>query len=179
MKKSFVLFLTLAMLCAFTAASAQEISIYNGDAQFTINVTLPEDVQVLDNITAASYTLTDFAYLTEGSPLMVITVAPYAQYQGKSFADLTQDEMDMVLGTVTLEKAAPAVEARTTPEGYEYLVVNETTADNDVCDTVMLYEGYFIMVHVYYDNFSELTQQDIEIGPSIMDSLWIAGDTNG
>ena len=43
---------------------------------------------------------------------------------------------------------------------YKYIVASESTPDNDTCDTVMLVNGYFIMVNVFYADFSELTFED-------------------
>ena len=43
---------------------------------------------------------------------------------------------------------------------------------------MMLVNGYFIMVQVYYEDYRELTPDDMLIGPSIAESFRFVGNTN-
>lgn len=178
MKKTIGFLLILALVCALTAAAAQSVEIYRESALFYIEVTLPNGAQVLSSATDETLSMTDIGFIEAGKPSVVITVAPDELYTGQNLADLTQAEVDLIVSEISMEMTDPVKDIRTTPDGVEYIVVNESTAVNDTCDTVMLVNGYFVMVHVYYEDYRELTQQDMEIGPSIMDTFRFVGNTN-
>jgi len=177
MKKIIALFAALALLCAFTAASAEEVTVYQEQDQFSISITLPEGAQVIDTTANDQFSMTELGFAAGGRPTVIITVAADELYVGQSLSDLTEDEKQLIISEITVEMAAPAVDLRTSPEGYEYIVANETTEGNDASDTVMLLNGYFIMVHVYYEDYAELTEVDAQIGPSIMETLQYLSDT--
>ena len=180
MKKSISLILVLLLVsgCTLTALAAQTIEIYQEEELFYMEVNLPNGARVAESTINDSLFITRLEYITEGKPSIVITVAPDEPYFGQNLSDLSKEEVELIIGGITLEMAEPSVDILNTPGGDEYIVANETTEDNDTCDTVMLADGYFIMVHVYYEDFSELTEDDMEIGPSIMDTLQCFGNTN-
>jgi hypothetical protein len=178
MKKTAALLLILLTVCAVSAAAAQNVEIYREDSLFYIQVTLPDGAQVLSSTTDETLSMTELSYVADGKPSVVVTVAPDETYVGLSLSDLAKEEVDLIVSEITMEMAAPTVEIREAPGGYEYIVLNESTETNDASDTVMLVNGYFIMVHVFYADYHELTAQDMEIGPSIVESFQFVGNTN-
>ena len=180
MKKSIGLILALILVSGFalTALAAQPVEIYREEELFYIEVDLPNGARVAESTSNDSLFMTRLEYITDGKPSIVITVAPDEPYFGQSLSDLSKEEVELIIDEITLEMTDPSVDILDTPNGDEYIVANETTEGNDTCDTVMLADGYFIMVHVYYEDFSELTEDDMEIGPSIMDTLQCYGNTN-
>jgi hypothetical protein len=178
MKKTAALLLILLTVCAVSAAVAQNVEIYREDSLFYIQVALPDGARVLSTTTDETLSMTELSYAAQDKPSVVITAAPDETYVGLSLSDLTKEEVDLIVNEITMEMASPAVELRTAPGGYEYIVLNESTETNDVCDTVTLVNGYFIMVHVFYADYHALTAQDMEIGPSIVESFQFVGSTN-
>ncbi len=178
MKKALALLLMAVTMCLLTAASAQSVEIYKEDALFYIEITAPNGARVADSTTDEFLFKTDLEYITPGKPTVMITAAPDEPYIGQSLSDLSKEEVELIISEITVEMASPDVEIRETTGGYEYIVANESTAENDTCDTVTLINGYFIMVHVYYEDFSELTSADMEIGPAILETLKFVGNTN-
>ncbi len=178
MKQTIGLILILAMVFTLTAAAAETVEIYRENTLFYIEVTLPAGARVVNSTADETLSMTDIGFIDAGRPSVVITVAPDEQYSGQGMSDLTQEEVDLIISEITMEMAAPVEDLRYTPDGYAYIVVNESTAENDTCDAVMLVNGYFIMVNVFYPDYRELTEQDMAIGPSVMDTFRFVGNTN-
>ncbi|MFH1512921.1 MAG: hypothetical protein ABIG45_06170 [Bacillota bacterium] len=178
MKKAIALALVLVSVFALAAAQAQEVEIHREDALFYIVVTLPNGARVAQSQTDGHNSMTDIEFITPGKPSVVITTAADEMYIGQSLSDLTKEEVELIINGITVEMAQPVSDIRKTADGYEYIVVNESMQENDTCDTVMLVNGYFIMVHVFYEDFSELTPEDQEIGPSIVETFRFVGNTN-
>jgi len=178
MKKIMALVLILCVVCALSAAAAQSVEIYREDTSFYIEVTLPNGARVSDTATDDHFSMTDLEYITQGKPSVVITTAADELYVGQSLSDLSKEDVELIINEITVEMADPVVDIRKTPEGYEYIVANESTENNDACDTVMLVNGYFMMVHVYYPDFRELTEEDMQIGPAVVETFRFVGNTN-
>ena len=178
MKNALALLLALAMVCSLAAAAAQEIEIHREDALFYIVVTLPDGAQVINSTTNEHFSLTEIGFTAPDKPTVIITTAADELYIGQSLSDLSAEEIGLIISGITVEMADPQTETHTTANGYQYIVVNEATHDNDTCDTVMLINGYFIMVHVFYDDSRELTPDDQLIGPSIVETFRFVGNTN-
>ncbi|HPJ02006.1 MAG TPA: hypothetical protein PKU80_04135 [Candidatus Limiplasma sp.] len=178
MKKTIAVLLLIAAVFTWTAAAAQDIEIHREGELFYIVVTLPSGTRVENSQTDEHFSLTEIGYLTSGKPVIAITTAADELYVGLSLSDLPREDIDRIISEISVEMADPKTEVRVTPEGYEYIVVNEQTDANDACDTVMLVNGYFIMVHVYYPDFSTLTPEDEAIGPAIVETFRFVGNTN-
>ena len=178
MKKIIAVILLFASILMFAAAGAQEIEIHREDELFYIVVTLPAGARVESSMNEEHFSLMEIQYITSGMPFIVITTAADELYVGQNLSDLPSEEVDLIISGITLEMTEPDVEIRVSADGYEYIVVNETAGTNDTCDTIMLVNGYFIMVHVYYADFSELTQDDQAIGPAIVETFRFVGNTN-
>jgi len=179
MKKIAAILLFLALACALIpATAAQEIEIYPGDAPFYIVATLPGGFRVESSTIDEHFSLTKIEHITEGNPSVVITTAADELYAGRNLSDLSREEVELIISEITVEMNDPVSEIGATTEGYEYIVVNESTQTNDTCDTVMLLNGYFIMVHVFYADNSELTDEDMQIGPAIVETIYIVSETN-
>ena len=178
MKKTIAILLLLAMALSAAFATAQEVEIHREDALFYIVVTLPNGARVKENTTDNHYSMTELTFITAGKPSVIITTAADELYIGQSLSDLSKDEVAQIISDITVEMTEPVVDIRKTADGYEYIVANESTEVNDTCDTVMLVNGYFIMVHVFYDDAHELTPEDMNIGPSIVETFRFVGNTN-
>ena len=178
MKKTIALLLLLAVAFTGVLASAQEIEIHREDAQFYMVVTLPSGARVESSQNDENFSLTVIGYIESGKPTIEITTAATELYAGLRLTDLAKEDVERIISDITVEMADPVTEVRTSPDGYEYIVANEQTEDNDTCDTVMLVNGFFIMVKVFYPDLSELTPEDEQIGPSIVDSFRFVGNTN-
>jgi|GEM_PF-2087709 len=171
MKRTFALLLILSMLCILASAAAQEAVITKEDAPFSVAFTLPGGARVSELTANDAYSMSSVRFITGYRPAVDIIIAATEKYSGLSFADLSAGEIDKVITDLTAEMTHPVADIRATPDGHEYIVANETDKRNDTSDAVMLVDGYFIMVHVYYDNFGELSDQDVKIAPSIVDTF--------
>jgi len=178
MKRILALLLTAVSVCLITCAAAQDVTIHGEDTAFFVKVTLPLGAQLKSSEMLDEYSMVTADFRADGKPLIIITTAIDEKYIGLSLSDLSREEVESIISTITVEMSEPETQLRTSDDGYDYIVANETTEKNDVSDTVMLVNGYFIMVHVYYEDFSELSEEDNEIGPDIMDTLSFIGFTN-
>ena len=178
MKKIGSVLLVLLLVCTLAAATAEDLEIHRDDAQFYFVVSVPEGAQVTDHRTDEQFSITQIEFLAPGKPTIIITTAADELYIGQNLSDLSDADVERIIAEITVEMAAPQTEIRTTPEGYQYIVVNESTPDNDTCDAVMLVNGYFVMVNVFYADFSELTLEDEKIGPSIVDTFRFVDNVN-
>lgn len=175
MKKIVALLLALASVCALSAAAAQSVEVYRENASFYVEVTLPSGARIADTPSEGQ---TVIEYAVSGKPTVIITTAADELYTGQSLADLSKENLDLIVSGITVEMADPVTDIRKTADGREYIVANESTAENDTCDTVTLLNGYFIMIHVFYPDMRELTPEDMQIGPAIMETLRFVGNTN-
>ena len=171
MKRTFALLLILSLLCILASAAAQEAVITKEDAPFSVAFTLPGGSRVSELTANDAYSMSSIRFLTGHKPAVDVIMAPAALYGGLSFADLSAEEIDQIIKELTVEMTQPVADIRATPDGHEYIAANEADKRNDTSDAVMLVNGYFIMVHVYYENFGELNTQDNAIAPSIVDTF--------
>lgn len=178
MKKTIALMLVLAAGCAFAPATAQDIEIRWEDAMSYIVFTLPEGAQVASSLTDGQFSMTEVEFPAAGKPRVIITTAADELYVGLDLANLPQEDVDRIIREITVEMAEPSVEIRVTPDGHMYIVANESTPANDTCDAVTLINGYFVMVNVFYADFSELTAEDQEIAPSIVETFRFVDNAN-
>ena len=178
MKHKIALVLVLVLACAFTAAAAQDIEIQKENELFYMAVTLPSGARVENSITDDNFSLTVIGFLTPGKPTVEITVAADELYAERNLSGLPQEDVDRIISGIIVEMANPKTEIRVSQSGYAYIVANEQEDANDTSDTVMLVNGYFVMVKVYYPDFSTLTQADEEIGPAIVETFRFVGNTN-
>lgn len=173
MKKYFMLLLAVVFLVASAALAADGglTKIYEGDDDFDLYLTLPENVLITGSETMDDYTFIDVTVEGNDHLSVSIVIAPDELYADKSLADLTDEEVNELVGWYTEEMLQPDIQRLTSSNGFDYIILNESAEDNDSSETVSLVRGYDIMISVTLDDYSELDKGEETIGFALMDTL--------
>lgn len=175
MKKFFILLLVVVFVFASTAVAADNglTKIYEGDDDFDIYMTLPDNVVITGAETTDDFTHIDIAIEGNDHLWVSVIIAPDELYADMSLADLTDEEVNELVGWYTEEMVMPDVQRLTNNNGFDYIILNESTEDNDSSETVTLVKGYDIMISVTMDDYSELNKGEETIGFALMDTLQV------
>jgi hypothetical protein len=173
MKKYFMLLLVVVFALASAAVAADNglTKIYEGDDDFDLYMTLPENVIITGSGTMDDFTHIEVAVEGNDQLWVSIIIAPDELYADKSLADLTDEEVSEFVGWYTEEMIKPDVQRLTNNNGIDYIILNESTEDNDSSETVTLVRGYDIMISVFLNDYSELDKGEETIGFALMDTL--------
>ena len=106
---------------------------------------------------------------------VVISIAPSDVYAGMSMSDLTEEEIQELQEIAGSQYENPTYATETSPEGNLYLFVSSND-EWDVDSLFTIYEGYFVELIQYPDDFSEQTEADDNFARSLL--YGIAFSTN-
>ncbi len=175
MKKYFMLLLVVVFAFASTAIAADNglTKIYEGDDDFDLYMALPDNVVITGSETADDFTRIAVTVQGNDHLWVSIIIAPDELYADKSLADLTDEEVNELVGWYTEEMVQPDVQRLTNNNGFDYIILNESTQDNDSSETVTLVKGYDIMISVTLDDYAELNKGEETIGFALMDTLQV------
>lgn len=174
MKKFCLLLMVLVLLCG-AAASAQVVDVQEHALTFDVQMTIPEDAEA---------TQEDFGEFTcimihlDGKngvrPLYRMTIAASEEIdEGRSMADLTQDEKDTLVD-VWMEGMQNATHKFDVLEnGNTVLVIEENTETDDYAMMISIHDGYFFHLYMNYENYSKLTDADLDMMYELMESVQI------
>lgn len=106
---------------------------------------------------------------------VVISIAPSDVYAGMSMSDLTEEEIQELQEIAGSQYENPTYATETSPEGNLYLFVSSND-EWDVDSLFTIYEGYFVELIQYHDDFTEQTEADDNFARSLL--YGIAFSTN-
>ncbi|NLI20101.1 MAG: hypothetical protein GX418_00915 [Clostridiales bacterium] len=171
MKKTLALLTALMMLALAPLSLAETVKLTENASGFDITVDLPAgatvSVQTNDDV---PYTFVSFA--DETMPELYISVAPTEEYEEQTLADLSDDELDTLFAMLSADLDDPSYTMVTTAGGYECMVVEDNSA-TDSAIIALLYDGYFIQISVWNVNYDTLTDDDMTVAETMIDSLKI------
>ncbi len=165
--------LLLAVLLPFSLAFADEIAtvettipLSQPDCPVTITLTYTGDLEIEfeDNVPSDNVRAT--VHSQEHADV-VISIAPSDVFAGRSMSDLTQEELEYLQEVAGSQFENPTFATETSPEGNLYLFVCSND-EWDVDSLFTIYQGYFVELIQYHDDFAEQTEADDEFCRSLL-----------
>lgn len=171
MKKALALLLALVLLAIAPLSLAETVKLTENASGFDLTLDLPADANV--NVeTNADVPYTFISFSDASKPQLYISVAPTEEYTEASLADLSTEDLDSLFSMFSADFDKPSYEMRKTAGGYDYMLINDDSA-TDSAALVLLTDGYFIQMSVWNTNYSELTDANIKVAESLIDTLKI------
>ena len=175
MKKIALLLLVMVFAISVAAADSQTIKISEDQDAFDLYLTLPLGSVIVGTEVEDEYSITTVEINGDENLIVRIVTAPDELYAGVSLADLSDDEIAMIVSWYTEEMIQPSVDHFTSDNGLDYVVINEEYADgsSDSSEAISLVLGYEIMVSVTHADYSVLTNTEMTIAPAIVETLTV------
>ena len=162
------------MACAEIATVETTIPLSQPDSPVTITLTYTGTL----DIEFSPYAPADQVRATVHSDDhadVVISIAPSDVYAGMSMSDLAEEEIQELQEIAGSQYENPTYATETSPEGNLYLFVSSND-EWDVDSLFTIYEGYFVELIQYHDDFTEQTEADDNFARSLL--YGIAFSTN-
>ena len=96
-------------------------------------------------------------------------------YVGRSMADLSEEELDELRSIAGEQYENPTFATETSPEGNLYLFVSSND-ESDIDSLFTIYEGYFVELIQYHDDYSEQTDADDDFARSLLYGIEFSTD---
>ena len=103
------------------------------------------------------------------------SIAPSELYVGRSMADLSEEELDELRSIAGEQYENPTFATETSPEGNLYLFVSSND-ESDIDSLFTIYEGYFVELIQYHDDYSEQTDADDDFARSLLYGIEFSTD---
>ena len=169
MKKLIALLLAALLMMSFACAeeiTAVETSIPLSQPDSPVTITLTY-TGTADQVRATVH--------SDDHADVVISIAPSDVYAGMSMSDLTEEEIQELQEIAGSQYENPTYATEASPEGNLYLFVSSND-EWDVDSLFTIYEGYFVELIQYHDDFTEQTEADDNFARSLL--YGIAFSTN-
>ncbi|HNW85960.1 MAG TPA: hypothetical protein PLP25_10240 [Candidatus Limiplasma sp.] len=171
MKKAIAILLALMLLTIAPLSLAETVKLTENASGFDLTIDLPSDATVsVETNSDVPYTFINFTDAT--MPHLYISVAPTEEYTESSIADLSKDEQDTLFSVFSADLDDPSYTIAKTTAGYDYMLINDESL-TDSAMIVLLFNGYFIQMSVWNDNYAVLTDDQINIALSLISTLKI------
>lgn len=171
MKKVLALLLAMLLLAMAPLSLAETAKLTENASGFDLTIDMPADATVnIETTGDVPYTFITFSDTTK--PLLYISVAPNEEYTEDSLAKLSKEDLDGLFTMFSADLDDPSYKMKKTAGGYDYMLINDNSA-SDSALMVLLYNGYFIQMSVWNDNYTELTSDNITVAESLIDTLKI------
>jgi len=171
MKKALALLLAIVLLAMAPLSLAETVKLTENASGFDLTIDMPDDATVnIETTGDVPYTFITFSDTSK--PLLYISVAANEEYTEDSLAKLSKEDLDSLFTMFSADLDDPSYEMKKTPSGYDYMLINDNSA-TDSALLVLLYEGYFIQMSVWNNNYTELTADNLTMAESLIDTLKI------
>ena len=152
--------------CAEIATVETTIPLTQPDSPVTITLTCEEALEVEFDQDVPS-TMVRATVHSEEHADVVISIAPSELYVDRSMADLTEEELDELRAIAGEQYENPSFATETSPEGNLYLFVSSND-ESDIDSLFTIYEGYFVELIQYHEDYSEQTDADDDFARSLL-----------
>lgn len=178
MKKIFALTLCLLMLAGTALAGTAPLAVRHLTDKLDLVFAIPEgvkDVQI-DDI----YDMKVLTIVMEDASMPTYTLAvSYSEVlHEKDITDLTEEELNAVIGLTALDSDAFFYEMVEMDDGWPAVLIQyEEGSESDWVDAFTVIAGYFIQVHGVHDDFSPLTEEENVYAFTLLDCIDIVDMT--
>lgn len=160
-KKLLALLLALTLMLSFTSAFAEIYKVEEDFTTFDVSLTLPEGAQSKQNI-EEGWICVEITF-DENKPLFDLNIAPSEDFDGKSLADFTDEEKQLLIDQMEDDFYHSSSEFFLTPSGNMILLMKEETGDVGYAAMITLYRGFYFSLHCNYADYRPLTDADIDL----------------
>ena len=171
MKKAIAILLALMLLAIAPLSLAETVKLTENASGFDLTIDLPNAAKV-DVETNSDVPYTFIKFDDAAMPKMYISVAPTEEYSESSIADLSKDDLTTLFNVFSADLDNPSYLIGKTKNGYSYMLINDDSL-TDSAMVVLLFNGYFIQMSVWNENYAVLTDDQINIALSLIDTLKI------
>lgn len=168
-KVSLLLCLVLALMLGIQAASAQTVTLLS-----TGNILVTLDLRAGDTADAPSTASGDVTRVTvhrPGCADVVVSVAYADTENTKSLSDMTEQELNAMKAALLEDYPGADILTRTTTAGTLYLLA-DVHGDYDLHNMFTLFEGFYIELFQYHEDFSPMTEQDDAFLLDVLQGIW-------
>ena len=170
MKKWMGMLLVLIMVFTMAASLAEPIKITEDFNEFDVTLEVPAGLTVTE-VAREGWVDVEMRFSDPASPKYDLHINPSEEYVGLSLADLPEEELDAMVAMLVADFEAPEANRFTTPSGNMVLFIRETFGGNQYATMQTLYRGFFFYLYCAYEDFSNLTDADIEVMHKIIEGL--------
>lgn len=180
MKKFLAMMLAAMLLLSCSAALAEttveeKVTIESSDyAPFDVTMVIP------DEYTKQEYRSDGLLAITvlsddDDTPDFIIIIAPSEAYEGITLNELSDEEKKELLDTMVEGFNEPEINDLVTEHGTQVYLINEVSPESEgayYADGFTIYKGYFITVSLYKPNFTQLTQENLDLAIKLLSDMW-------
>lgn len=174
MKKFLALTLALVMLSA--CALAEPVTIKESVPTFDLTMELPEGAVIKDESDDPDFASTCVSLPAgDGCELELwLAIAPTEEYEdGLVLNDLTEENVETLFKTVSAELENPSYEVKDLKNGHKVMLINESDSKSDFAYIISIHNGYFIQLSIMHSGFDQLTEDEVNVGFAMMDTIVI------
>lgn len=168
MKKLLSMLTAVLLLMSVTGALADSVRFIENSSTFNIEMELPEGATVSANTSVGEMSIVTVT--SEGLADVRITVAGSDIYDLESLADLSDEDVALLAETAGMQYENPDIVIDTTPSGNKYIHIC-SNAESDIDAIFTLYDGYFIEMTQWHDDYAALTEQDYDFMLQLLHNL--------
>lgn len=166
MKKKISVLLVLLLTFTCMSCLAEVVPLAESTDRFDMTLALPEGASLsindeYDTTTFANAVMPDVAEV-------MITIGPGEEYGEQSLAELSDEEVQLLVENTIEDFDNPTSEINTTPSGNKYILVRQE-GEYAMATIFTLYRGYFVQLTQFHDDLSPLTDKDTAF---LMDILY-------
>lgn len=161
MKKCFALLLALTLVMGASLASATELEVSQATTEFDVTLEIPEGYEAVQDRENGNLYI-DILPSDKAQPEYWLSIGYSEEYDGVTFNDLSEEDVDSIVAEISTAFAAPVWSEATTKEGTQVCVMDETEGESDWALIFTIYKGYFITVQIEKDDYSMLSEADIQ-----------------
>ena len=154
------------MACAEIATVETTIPLTQPDSPVTITLTCDSALEVVFDEDVPTGVVRATVHSDEHADV-VISIAPSELYVDRSMADLSEEELEELRTIAGEQYENPNFATETSPEGNLYLFVSSND-ESDIDSLFTIYEGYFVELIQYHEDFSEQTEADDDFARSLL-----------
>ncbi|MEG0492265.1 MAG: hypothetical protein RR696_03610 [Clostridia bacterium] len=172
MKKFLAVFMTIVLMMSFTCALAEEVKVQQSPDAFDVTLVVPEGYEMKEErINDALYINVISATEDESVCEYFLSIAFSEEHDGRSMADLSQEEKDALIATFNEGYENATQTEMTTKEGSQIFLLDENNSESDYALAFTIYKGYFIQMFISKPNFETLTEENIALANEIFGDL--------
>lgn len=157
MKKLLSLLLCLALALCLTGATAETVRFVEDSSTFDIEMELPEGAAVRSSTGGTGVSVMRIG--KEGLATVSVNIAVSDLLGEDSLNDMGEEDVQLLVQAAGEQYDAPSSSVDITPSGNKYIYTC-SNGESDMDSIVTVYDGYFIEMTQWYDDYHELTEAD-------------------
>lgn len=172
MKKILAILLAACLLLMTGAALAQTVKLLEVSDTFDLEVDVPEGVTIEQDILEGQMSLIHVRFADPAHAQYTVLISFSEEHVGRMMSELTDEEIDDLIGTIGSEMQNPSHEVKVLEDGIKMMVVQENEG-SDYAYVLTIYDGYFIQMYIAHDDYATLTDEEVDAAITMMDNVHV------